>query len=61
MIIIFNRVVYLTDEQYEGELKKREEYLRQTGKGTMTCPECNVTPVHAAPQGTGTATGGGTQ
>ena len=58
MVMIFNRVIELTDEQYKTEVKKREEYLLLTGEDRLACPECNLQPRFAAPS---TATGGGSQ
>ena len=41
MFIVFNRAIFLTEEQYKEEVAKREAYLRLTGEELMGCPQCS--------------------
>jgi hypothetical protein len=40
MFITFNEAVFLTDQQYREEVKKRKEYLERTGDENIGCPAC---------------------
>jgi hypothetical protein len=48
MFVVFNKAFFLTEQQYQEELKKRREYLNSTGGVAIGCPGCWQTP---PPQG----------
>jgi hypothetical protein len=48
MFILFNKGIFLTDEQYQEELAARRKYLEETKSPNIGCPECWTGP---APSG----------
>jgi hypothetical protein len=54
MFIVFNKAFFLTDEQYQEELKKRRAYLESSGELAIGCPGCWQTPPPQASAAGGT-------
>jgi hypothetical protein len=48
MFIVFNKAFFLTEQQYQEELKKRRAYLDSTGEVAIGCPGCWQTPAPEA-------------
>jgi len=44
MFGIFNKAFFLTEEQYQGELAKRRDYLKTSGDPIIGCPGCYDNP-----------------